>query len=151
MVGVLASVAALAEIPSMMFIDALLRRVNILATLIAGFLGMVGLWTAFAFLTDSTLLIPLMLIRGTFYTFQTVSIVLLVSRISHPANAATNQSLAVVTVPGLAVLLTGPISGWIYDELGAQALFLAAAGIGALAALVLVSGRRFLTVGAENS
>lgn len=146
MIGILVSVAALSEIPSMMVIDALLRRVQVLTTLIIGIMGMIGLWIAFAFLTSSTLLIPLMIIRGTFYTFQAVSIALLVSRISHPVNAATNQSLAVVTVPGLAVLLVGPISGWTFDHLGAQTLFLSASVIGVLAVLVLVASRRYLTV-----
>jgi PPP family 3-phenylpropionic acid transporter len=146
MIGILAAVAAISEIPSMMFIDALLRRVNILVTLIAGIAGMVTLWVVFAFLTSAALLIPLMVIRGTFYTFQAVSIALLVSRISHPVNAATNQSLAGVTIPGLAVLLTGPISGWIFDHLGARALFLSAALVGLLSVLMLAASRRYLFV-----
>jgi PPP family 3-phenylpropionic acid transporter len=144
MIGILAAVAALAEIPSMMFIDTLLRRVRVLTTLIIGIGGMIGLWSAFAFLTGTTLLIPLMIVRGTFYTFQSVSITLLVARISHPVNAATNQSLAIVTVPGLAVLLTGPASGWLFDHLGARALFLSASGIGMLAITVLWTNQKKL-------
>lgn len=146
MIGILASVAALSEIPSMMFIDALLRRINILTTLIVGIAGMIALWIAYALLTSPTLLIPLMIIRGTFYTFQIVSIVLLVSRISHPANAATNQSLAMATIPGLSTLLTGPISGWIFDHLGGRALFVSAGVMGGLAILVLVFARRYLVI-----
>ena len=145
-IGILAAVAALSEIPSMLFIDALLRRVQILTTLIVGITGMIALWVALAFLTSVTLLIPLMIVRGTFYTFQTVSIVLLVSRISHPANAATNQSLALVTIPSLAVLVTGPISGWIFDYLGVRVLFLSASVVGVLSVMVLIAIRRYLIV-----
>lgn len=151
LIGVLAAVAALAEIPSMLFIDKLVRRVNILITLAVGILGMVMLWTAFALLVDTTLLIPLMILRGTFFTFQAVSIPLLVSRISHPNNVATNQSLALVTIPGLAVLLTGPVSGWIFDHLGAQTLFVLAGFAGVLSVLVLIATRRFLSVPARTA
>ena len=128
LIGILASVAALAEIPSMIMIDALLRRVNIRSTLIVGMLGMAGTWVIVSVLQDTSLLIPLMIIRGTFYTFQTVGIALLVSRISHPTNVATNQAIAQVTMPALAVLITGPISGWIFDVLGGRILFQVVAG-----------------------
>jgi MFS transporter, PPP family, 3-phenylpropionic acid transporter len=151
MIGILASVAALSEIPSMLFIDALLRRVNIHTTLTAGLLGMCMLWVAFAQLTDATLLIPLMIIRGTFYTLQAVSITLLIARISHPVNVATNQSLALVTIPGLAVLLTGPLSGWIFDHLGTRILFEFAGVIGACAILLLIVGKRHLVAQPEVS
>jgi MFS transporter, PPP family, 3-phenylpropionic acid transporter len=144
MIGILASVAALSEIPSMLFIDALLRRVNIHTTLVTGLSGMCALWIAFSLLTNTTLLIPLMIVRGTFYTFQSVSITLLIAKISHPVNVATNQSLALVTTPGLAVLLTGPISGWIFDHWGARTLFGFAGTVAICAILLLVVGKRYL-------
>jgi MFS family permease len=130
----------------MMFIDAMLQRVSLRATLVIGILGMSGLWLSFALLTGATLLIPLMVIRGTFYTFQSVGISLLVSKISHPVNVATNQSLALVTIPGLAVLLTGPISGWIFDNLGSRVLFEVVAILGILSAIVLMIGKHYLSV-----
>jgi MFS family permease len=92
------------------------------------------------------LLLPLMIVRGTFYTFQSVAISLLVSQISHPANVATNQSLALVTVPGLAVLLTGPISGWIFDNLGSRVLFEVVAIVGMLSAVILVMGKHYMNI-----
>lgn len=144
MIGILASVAALAEIPSMIFIDAMLRKVNIRSTLIVGVLGMAGTWVIISVLQDTTLLIPIMIIRGTFYTFQTVGITLLVSRISHPMNAATNQAIAQVTIPALAILVTGPISGWIYDFLGGRILFQAVSLVSVLAVILLIAARRQL-------
>lgn len=144
MIGVLASVAALAEIPSMIIIDALLRKVNLRSTLIVGVLGMAGTWVAASVLQDTTLLIPLMIIRGTFYTFQTVGITLLVSRISHPTNVATNQALLQVTIPALAILVTGPIAGWIYDVMGARILFQVASLVSVLAVVLLIAARRQL-------
>jgi PPP family 3-phenylpropionic acid transporter len=142
MIGVLASVAALAEIPSMLVIDRMMRRINIRTTLIIGILGIAGLWVALTFLGGAALLIPMMMVRGTFYTFQNVASTLLVSRISHPANAATNQAIIQVTVPALALLVTGPLAGWIFDVLGGRALFRVVALIAVLAVILLVAGRR---------
>jgi hypothetical protein len=83
-----------------------------------------------------------MIVRGTVYTFQNVSLTLLVSRISHPTNAATNQAIAQVTIPGSAVLLTGPLSGWMFEHLGGQVLFQWAALVATLGAVVLVAAHR---------
>lgn len=145
MIGVLASVAALAEIPSMIFIDRLLRRLNIQITLMIGILGMASLWFAFTLINGLVLLIPLMMIRGTFYTFQTVAMTLLVSRISHPTNAATNQAISQVTIPALALLLTGPIAGWIFDVMGARVLFRVGAFIALIAVVLLFFFKHKLT------
>jgi PPP family 3-phenylpropionic acid transporter len=145
LIGVIASVAALAEIPAMLLIDRLLRRVDIRLTLATGIAGLALTWYCYALLKGPALLIPLMIVRGTFYTLHTVSITLLVNQISHPANAATNQAIAQTTVPGLAVLLTGTISGWIFDHLGARALFQIAGFIGVMAAVLLFAARQHLT------
>ena len=135
MIGVLASVAALAEIPSMMVIDRMMRRLNIQFTLMIGMFGMASIWVSFTLLSGAALLIPLMLIRGTFYTFQTVAMTLLVSRISHPANAATNQAISQVTMPALALLLSGTVAGWIFDTLGGRILF----RVNAIIALIAIT------------
>lgn len=146
MIGILAAVAALSEIPSMMFIDSLLNRTTIHTTLVTGILGMTLLWLAFSLLSGTALLIPLMIVRGTFYTLQAVSIALLIARISHPSTAATNQSLALVMIPSLATLLTGPISGWIFDNLGARVLFQIVTVVGLLSVAILIIARQHLHV-----
>jgi PPP family 3-phenylpropionic acid transporter len=145
MIGIIASVAALAEIPVMLTLDRILRRVDVRTTLALGFIGLTLILFSYTFLEDTSLLIPLMIVRGTVYTLYVVSLTLLVSQISHPANAATNQALIQVTVPGLGVLLTAPLSGWIFDHFGAHTLFQIVGVIGLLAALVLIAGRRHLT------
>lgn len=144
MIGVLASVAALSEIPAMILIDRLIRRVNIRLTMIVGMLGMAAVWTAFTFLQSASLLIPLMIIRGTFYTFQNVANTLIVSRISHPVNAATNQAISQVTMPALAQLVSAPIAGWIYDLYGARILLQIVSVIAIFAVIILIAFRRTL-------
>jgi MFS transporter, PPP family, 3-phenylpropionic acid transporter len=150
-IGILSSASALSEIPAMMLIDRLLRRADIRVTLIAGMLGLGTLWFAFSQLIGTSLLIPLMMVRGTFFTLQMISITLLVSRISHPANVATNQALLQVTVPGLAVLLTGSLSGWLFEHVGGRTLFQLGAVMAALSVCLLVVARRQLSGRADQA
>jgi MFS transporter, PPP family, 3-phenylpropionic acid transporter len=145
MLGILSSVAALSEIPAMVLIDRLLRRADIRATLVVGMLGQGALFFAFSRLTGPALLIPLMLVRGTFYALHLVSLTLLVARISQPASVATNQALAQVTIPSLAVLLTGSLSGWLFDHVGGRVLLELAALMAVLSVILLVAARRQLT------
>jgi MFS transporter, PPP family, 3-phenylpropionic acid transporter len=141
LIGIVSSVAALSEIPSMFFIDWLLRRASIRTTLALGMLGQALLWIGYTLLVGPTFLIPLMIFRGTFFTFFNVSATLLVSRISPPANAATNQAIAQVTVPSMAVLVAGWINGWMFDNLGPHILFLVAALMASFAVILLLFAR----------
>jgi PPP family 3-phenylpropionic acid transporter len=145
LIGIASSVAALSEIPAMVLMDRLLRRTNIRTTLAAGMLGQGMLWVSYSLLTGSTLLIPLMMIRGTFFTFFNVSATLLISRISHPVNAATNQALAQVTVPSLAFLVAGTVNGWLFDNAGPHTLFQVAGLMGVLSTILLFAGRRYIS------
>jgi len=144
LIGLTSSLAALSEIPAMLLIDRVLRRVDIRATLMVGICGLGALWFGSSQLTGTTLLIPLMLMRGTFFTLQIISITLLVSRISHASNVATNQVLTQVTIPGLAILLTGSLNGWLFDHIGARALFQLAALLAVLSTGLLIVARKAL-------
>jgi len=144
LIGLTSSLAALSEIPAMLLIDRVLRRVDIRATLMVGICGLGALWFGSSQLTGTTLLIPLMLMRGTFFTLQIISITLLVSRISHASIVATNQVLTQVTIPGLAILLTGSLNGWLFDHIGARALFQLAALLAVLSTGLLIVARKAL-------
>lgn len=137
LIGMAASVAALSEVLPMILIDYVLHRIHVRHTLVAGIAGMALTWVLMAILVDTTWILPLMIFRGLVYTLQNISITLLVARISRPANVTTNQALAQVTVPGLAVLLTGSISGWIFDHAGPRVLLVMAALIGLAASVVV--------------
>ena len=72
MLGVAVSVAALAEIPPMILIDVLLRRLSVRTTMILGTVGIAASWMSFALITSATWIIPLMILRGTVYTLQAI-------------------------------------------------------------------------------
>jgi PPP family 3-phenylpropionic acid transporter len=150
MVGIIAAVAALSEVPMMLMVDRVLRRMNMLTALIIGILGMSALWITASLLTNNMLLIPLMMTRGIFFTLQNIGLTLLVARISHPSNAATNQSIIQVTMVGLTVLLTGPISGWLFDHVGGRILLQIAALMPLLAAMILLATRRYFVTTSQH-
>ncbi len=136
-IGLAVAITALSEIPSMLIFERVAKRINLRALMVIGMAGQACFFMSLSALADAAPIIPLMMLRGTFYTFHLLSMVLLVARISHPMNAATNQALVQVTAPGLAVLLSGPVNGWVFDHLGPRALLLSA-GLLALAAAGLV-------------
>jgi MFS family permease len=82
--------------------------------------------------------------RGVFYTFQVIAITLIISRISRPEKAATNQVIAQVTVPALASLVTGALVGWIFDVFGARVLLRLIALIALIAAVIPIAGKHIL-------
>lgn len=145
-IGYIASLGALTEIPAMLILDRLLRRANLLTLLIIGTAGSAAIWFVYTLLQDATPLLPLMVLRGTFFSLQNLSLVLLIARMGHPANAATNQAITQITIPGLAVLLTGALSGWIVDNAGLRTLLQLAALLSGCSALLLLLLRRPLTV-----
>lgn len=134
LIGIAIAVGALTEVPIMVMMDGLLRRYDIRLIYIIGILGLSFQMFSLALLINDTLIIPIMMIRGLFYTFQTVSKTLLVAKISHPANVSANQSLMQTTVPAIAIITTGSLMGWIYDELGGQVLFTILMIVGLLSA-----------------
>jgi PPP family 3-phenylpropionic acid transporter len=144
MIGVLAGIASIAEVPPMLVIDSFVQRYSLRLTLIIGMLGMAGLWLSVTWLSGASLLIPLMIGRGVFYTFQVIAITLTISRISRPENVATNQVIAQVTVPALASLVTGALVGWIFDVFGARILLRLIALIALVAAVILIAGKHIL-------
>ncbi len=144
LIGLVTSLSALSEIPAMLLIDSLIRRWNVRRMLIIGTAGLSVIWLLLSTLQGTSLLLPLLLIRGTFFACQTVSITLLIAEISPPAIVATNQALIQVTVPGIATLLTGLVSGWIFDQFGGRVLFLTIGVLGVLSAVTILLVRRRL-------
>lgn len=143
-VGVVAAALGLFEIPWMMYMNRIYRRISTRRALAFGIAGQALFALFLAFLTGPTLLILLIAMRGMFYAMHNISLTLLVTEISHPANVATNQALAWVTIPAIAAVLTGPLAGWIYENIDARFMFTAAAVIGLIASLILLVGRKMI-------
>ena len=142
MVGVFAACLGLFEVPWMLGMNRIYRRVSTRNALMIGLAGQALFTLSLAFLTGTTLLFPLIAMRGFFYAIQNISLTLIVTEISHPANVATNQAITWVTMPALASILTGPLAGWMYENVGPRPLFILASLVIVVGALILVVWRR---------
>lgn len=141
-IGLWAALMGAVEFPFFFLMDALLPKVRIR---VAYIIGMVGT-ALFAFLLgivpSLTLLAPLLILRGLVWPCYQLSSFTLVNAISHPGNAATNQAILQVTMPSIALLLTGSLFGWAYDNLGASAFFSLSALMTAIGACIVIAGFR---------
>lgn len=143
-VGLVAAALGLFEIPWMIYMNRIYQRISPRRALAFGIAGQALFALALAFLTGPVLLVPLIALRGVFYAMHNISLTLLVTEISHPTNVATNQALAWVTIPAIAAVLTGPLAGWMYENIDARFMFTVSALVGLVASLILLLGRRMI-------
>lgn len=149
-VGVLAALLGIAEIPWMVVMNRIYQRVSVRVALMVGIAGQAIFFLALAQMTNASVMLVWAAIRGLFYALQNISLTVMVSQISHPVNAATNQALAWVTIPGIAAVLMGPVSGWMYDHGQARLLFMISSGIALMGSLLLVIGREWFKEAEER-
>lgn len=141
MVGLLAALLGIFEIPWMIWIRHLYNRMSTRTALMIGIAGQAVFTVCVALLLDTTLLFPLVAARGVFYALQNISQTVIVNEISHPANVATNQAITWVTMPALASILFNPLAGWLYEQGQGRLLFALAALVMLFGSLLLVYGR----------
>jgi len=145
-IGIWAALIAGAEIPFFILMDSILPRVKFRQGYIFGILGM-GI---FVFLMGATqnlmVLVALIVFRGLMWPSIHLSSFAVVSAISHPENVATNQAILQVTVPSIAMLLTGSAFGWVFEYLGAFAFFGLCALMCVIGASIMIIGYRLFDV-----
>ena len=141
-IGLWAALLGAVEIPFFVMMDTILPKFRTRTAYLAGIIGI----AVFTFLLGAVQTLPalalLILFRGIVWPGFHLSSYTLVSQISHPHNAATNQAILQVTMPSIALLLTGSLFGWIFDNLGAGAFFALCALACAIAALIVIAGYR---------
>ena len=122
-IGMWAAILALVEFPFYYLTDALLPKVRLRITYITGIVGVALTMLGIGMAPNLPTLFLLLVCRGLFWPAYQLSSYRLINAVSHPRNAATNQAIVQVTMPGLAMLLTGSLYGWAYDHLGAGAFY----------------------------
>ncbi len=145
-IGVWAALIAGVEIPFFVLMDSVLPRVKFRQGYIFGIFGM----AAFIFLMGATqnlmVLVALIVFRGVMWPSLHLSSFAVVSAISHPENVATNQAILQVTMPSIAMLLTGSAFGWVFDHLGAFVFFGLCALMCVIGASIMIIGYRLFDV-----
>ena len=141
-IGMWAAILSAVEIPFLVLMDAILPRVRIRIAYIVSALGL----ALFTLLLGGSLSMPalvlIIIFRGVCWPALHLSSYMLVSEISHPSNVATNQAILQVTMPAIAMLLTGSLFGWVYDHLGAGLMFGLCALVGVVGACIMIAGFR---------
>ena len=122
-ISVAGIMSALVEIPFMLFSDRIVQRVG------AHRLLMVAL-TMTIFMRLSVLTFPAILtimavrfIGGVAFSFYTISFIKLVSSRTQPTETGTVLAILSVTITGLVNIIASPISGAIFDVIGARWLY----------------------------
>ena len=145
-IGVWAAMLAGMEIPFFVLMDSILPRVKFRQGYIVGILGM----AVFIFLLGATqnlvVLAIIILFRGLMWPSLHLSSFAVVSAISHPQNVATNQAILQVTVPSIAMLLTGSAFGWVFEHLGAFPFFGLCSLMCLIGASIMIVGYRMFEI-----
>jgi hypothetical protein len=81
----------------------------------------------YALLSAPVLALPVTVLDYSGRALYLISMVVLLGELGRPEFAATDQMLAQLTVPGLAGMLAQPMSGRIFDTLGARVMFVVSA------------------------
>ena len=139
-IGLWAAILGGVEVPFFYLMDAILPRMRIRTGYIVSVLGIAAFTLMLGAVSSLPMLALLLVFRGLVWPGYHLSSFTLVNAISQPGNVATNQALIQVTMPSIALVLTGSLFGWAFDNLGASAFF-------AICALMLVIGVGIVTAG----
>ena len=150
-IGIWAALLGAVEIPFFYLMDNLLPRAGLRVGYIVCVAG-VGVFTLSLGMIESLpMLAVLLVVRGLTWPGYYMASFQLVNAISHPRNVATNQAILQVTMPGMAMLLTGSVFGWIFDNLGAGAFFVVCALACAAGACIVLAGYRLFETGSARA
>jgi MFS transporter, PPP family, 3-phenylpropionic acid transporter len=144
-IGWVITVGALVELPAMLWADRLMRRYGAARVLKWSFL----IEAASLLIVLSVPTVPSIFVfrvaAGIAYSLNVVAVVVFISERSPNHQSNTRMALYMVTIRGLVGLVSGPISGYIFDTIGAYYHYVMAFGGCLLAWLALhltVTGRR---------
>jgi MFS transporter, PPP family, 3-phenylpropionic acid transporter len=142
--GILAAWYAITELIPLRYVDRVIERFGVRRVLITGMFLMAVEWLAYGFVPNVWWVLLLACVKAIGFTMFMVASTLMITDISHPSRAATNRALILVTMPALAMLLSSPLVGWIYDVYGHVALFSFASIMGLIACFFILSQRKNL-------
>ena len=141
-IGLWAALLGAVEIPFFFLMDAILPRIRIRIAYIVSVSGIALFTFAVGVAPSLPVLAILLVVRGLVWPGFYLSSFTLVNAISHPRNVATNQAILQVTMPSIALLLTGSLFGWTFDHLGAGAFFALCALMCVIGVCIVIAGFR---------
>jgi PPP family 3-phenylpropionic acid transporter len=123
LISVAGILSAVVELPFMIYADRYVRRVGAhRAMLFAVTMTLLQRATVLLFPSIATIMI-VRFIGGVAFSFLTISSVFLISSRTEPGETGTVLALYTVTLNGLVSVLAAPVSGSIFDAIGARWLY----------------------------
>lgn len=123
LISVAGILSAIVELPFMVYADRYIRRVGAhRVLLIAITMTLFQRATVLLFPSIATIMI-VRFIGGVAFSFLTIASVFLISSRTHPNETGTVLAIYTVTLNGLVSVLAAPISGAIFDAIGARWLY----------------------------
>jgi PPP family 3-phenylpropionic acid transporter len=129
LISIAGILSAVVELPFMVYADRYVRRVGAHRVMLFA-ISMLFFQRAavLAFPSIATIMF-VRFIGGVSFSFMTIASVFLISSRTHPGETGTVLAIYTVTLAGLVGMLAAPVSGAIFDAIGARWLYgLAAAG-----------------------
>ncbi|MCC6905409.1 MAG: MFS transporter [Anaerolineae bacterium] len=138
--GVMSTVAAIAEMPTFIMGALLLRRYGSRRLLLIGYAAYVVRWALYGLMPAPGWAIPISLLQSVSFGFYLIAAVSYANSLAPDDLKGTTQGLF-FGAGALAGFVGSPLIGWLYDALGGRWMFLicAAIGLGALAILYFTS------------
>lgn len=142
LIGFSWAVAAMTEVPAMLFGSRLLRRFGAPRLLTVAFVFYVLRMYGYGAIPSAPWVLAVSLIQGPSFGLYWVSAVTYVTELTPADLRTTSQGLLAATT-SLASVIGAALSGWLFDHVGASGMFTVLAGCCCLALLLFVSGRIF--------
>ncbi len=123
--------SATVELPFMVYADRYVRRVGAHRVMLFAILMIFFQRAAVLLFPSIATIMVVRFVGGVSFSFMTIASVFLISSRTNPAETGTVLAIYTVTLAGLVSVLAAPISGGIFDAVGARWLYaLAVAGYG---------------------
>ena len=137
LISVAGILSALVELPFMVYADRFVRRHGPSRILLIALVLTLFQRTAVLLLPSIATIMVVRFIGGVAFSFYTVSYIGLISSRTDPGETGTVLALYTITLASLVNILSSPLSGAIFDAVGARWLYAFSAGGYALGALII--------------
>lgn len=129
LIGLVSGIASISTLPGYFVADWLIRRKGPQSVLMISIGIFIAYMAGYALMNSVFFAYGLAVLLGLGEALSGVALIVLLGEISRAERAATDQMLAQLTIPGLAAMIALPLSGWVFDNLGANLLFWMDAGL----------------------
>lgn len=150
-IGLASTIGALIELPAMLLADRLVRRYGAGAVLQCSLLLQAGGMSLVLIFPSVTAILGMRALSGIYYSLYLVASIAYVVQGAPQGRDSTVLALYMVTLRGLVGLVGAPLSGYLYDVLGAYWLYAVALGGTLLGWLTLRLTARPVTPGYATS